>query len=694
MLLLSLSKVTMNNKLIGLKKIIYAFIIGLILELAIFNYQHWWASDEYYRQVDLTQCFFQEENYEFIEDPKTDALAIKFEMEESKPTAIMFQTDVPVDNFSIQVRSEFEPEYYLFDDNMKNGYPKSTGVANVCIYSYDIEARDFECLFQEDIYAADEPLMINLPGKVTTDMFYVTLLGQGDNAVILDSIEFNKIPPLNISLARIMLVTLILGLLLYAKEIYRGLAGELTKRFALRAGLVLAILFAIVPLTNDATMQCNLAPDAYNTLASSLLQGKVTVFEDYAHYLDVLDDPYDFIERMEKDVLYKHDYAFYNGNYYVYFGIVPCLLFYLPFNAILGHSLNTAMLMSGLMIALTLSITYLLYNICRRFYANVTKRRFLLVLILVLFGAQLPYLSYMAMVYQIAQACAILFVVLGLALYVKAGSNECVHYKRYLLVGSLMVALAAGCRPHICLFAVLAIPLLWHKMVVKNLKSISSWAAFMVPYIIVAAGLMYYNYIRFGNVFDFGSKYNLTLDIISEYSFGFDKVLVALDYIFFRLPHLTLRFPFFEELNPQYVLDKQIKFTIGGYFATNIIMLLAFLPLAKAKCKEGAKNVLLIIQYILLGLSLAIGVIDVVMNGCLERYTIDVAVWISIATAIVLLRLLEGGVSRYVKMLILIGLAIVICTNCMLTFYADPIQLEVLNLRDFQYLSRFFMFWR
>lgn len=35
--------------------------------------------------------------------------------------------------------------------------------------------------------------------------------------------------------------------------------------------------------------------------------------------------------------------------------------------------------------------------------------------------------------------------------------------------------------------------------------------SFCLPFLLVATGLMYYNQIRFGSVFDFGAAYNLTL---------------------------------------------------------------------------------------------------------------------------------------------------------------------------------------
>ena len=79
-----------------------------------------------------------------------------------------------------------------------------------------------------------------------------------------------------------------------------------------------------------------------------------------------------------------------------------------------------------------------------------------------------------------------------------------------LAFGSLFVALVAGCRPQMELFAFLAVPIFWQRYIgQKRLCSragAGEAAAFILPVVVVAAGLMWYNAARFGSPLDFGAN--------------------------------------------------------------------------------------------------------------------------------------------------------------------------------------------
>ena len=78
----------------------------------------------------------------------------------------------------------------------------------------------------------------------------------------------------------------------------------------------------------------------YAELAKSMTHGKLYLEEEPPNWLQNMDDPYD---RGARDQLVKEtgenylwDTAYYEGHYYVYFGVVPVLLFYLPFYLVTG----------------------------------------------------------------------------------------------------------------------------------------------------------------------------------------------------------------------------------------------------------------------------------------------------------------------------------------------------------------------
>ena len=76
--------------------------------------------------------------------------------------------------------------------------------------------------------------------------------------------------------------------------------------------------------------------EQYGALAHSLLNGRLDLRQDPPEELLALDNPYDSTAREAAQVNSLWDHAYYNGRYYVYFGIVPCLLFQLPFEAVTG----------------------------------------------------------------------------------------------------------------------------------------------------------------------------------------------------------------------------------------------------------------------------------------------------------------------------------------------------------------------
>lgn len=77
----------------------------------------------------------------------------------------------------------------------------------------------------------------------------------------------------------------------------------------------------------------------YQELAEALSEGKVSV-GDAEEALLAMKNPYDTIALQAAGIGYRADYAYYNGKYYVYFGIVPVLLLYLPYYLLTGGALQ------------------------------------------------------------------------------------------------------------------------------------------------------------------------------------------------------------------------------------------------------------------------------------------------------------------------------------------------------------------
>ena len=74
----------------------------------------------------------------------------------------------------------------------------------------------------------------------------------------------------------------------------------------------------------------------YGALAHSLLDGRLDLEQDPPAAMQEMANPYDTAARQQAAPDALWDVAYYQGRYYVYFGIIPCLLFQLPFEALTG----------------------------------------------------------------------------------------------------------------------------------------------------------------------------------------------------------------------------------------------------------------------------------------------------------------------------------------------------------------------
>jgi hypothetical protein len=147
----------------------------------------------------------------------------------------------------------------------------------------------------------------------------------------------------------------------------------------------------------------------------------------------------------------------------------------------------------------------------------------------------------------------------------------------------------------------------------------------MLTFAFVSAGsLLWYNYARFGNILDFGTKFQLSLYqnyMLQHGIFRYDHFPYNFWSFFFRLPEYIPEFPYLTM--PAYILKIQSVgpmpyFLLNGnelavsIFCLMPIMLLSFVPLVDGRFKSHAEmNIYLIIltlfaiQVVVISLSLA-----------------------------------------------------------------------------------------
>ena len=196
----------------------------------------------------------------------------------------------------------------------------------------------------------------------------------------------------------------------------------------------------------------------YAELAKAMAHGQLYLEEEPPQWLQEMENPYDKGARdeLQKQTgeAYLFDVAYYEGHYYVYFGVLPVLLFYLPFYLLTGSSFPTAIGVLIACIAFVLGITALMDRFARYHFKRVSLGLFLLLQIPLVGCSGMLCLAKFPTFYSLPIALALAFTVWGLYFWLHGRSSE--RAWGWYLAGSLCMALVVACRPQFIVFSLLA----------------------------------------------------------------------------------------------------------------------------------------------------------------------------------------------------------------------------------------------
>ena len=371
----------------------------------------------------------------------------------------------------------------------------------------------------------------------------------------------------------------------------------------------------------------------YAMLARAISEGHLYLDEQPPEWLTQMDDPYDKGARDELEKAtgesYLFDTAYYDGHYYVYFGVVPELLFYLPFYLATGADFPTAMGVLIAMIAFMLGCTALLDRFARYHFKHVSLGLFLLLQVPLVMCSGALYLVKFPTFYSLPVMCGLAFSVWGLYLWMRGRSAA--RPAGWYAAGSLCMALVAGCRPQLVVLSLLAFPLFWRRFIsqrhVLTRAGAVEFACLIAPYVLVASGLMWYNWARFGSVTDFGANYNLTVHDMPKRGLALGRVAPALFAYFLQPPTVDGTFPFLlpAVFDTTFMGQTVREVTFGGIFAClPILWLLPFAPpFLKARFEQRSTNTVAGVIIVLLVSGVVLALFDAELAGILQRYYAD-----------------------------------------------------------------------
>ena len=261
--------------------------------------------------------------------------------------------------------------------------------------------------------------------------------------------------------------------------------------------------------------------------------------------------------HLEKDYPWL-ELAIFEGNYYVSFPSVPALVM-LPLTFIFGDNTpNTIVTFCYLMGSYMAG-----YHLCRRFRRPADSMFYALFLTM---GCNMMYLSLTGDVWNQGQLlCFFLTTACAMGLTGRSPSQWA--------WGLFCLALSVGCRPFQAVYVPFGLWMLYGNVQRRYRTDFGQTILRGIPYVIapliVAVGLGWYNWARFGNPIEFGHNY------LPEFTRDPEQPQLGLQYIrnnlsgLFRLPHFEnhrLEFPLFNGF--AFWMANPIFVTVGICIAT------------------------------------------------------------------------------------------------------------------------------
>ena len=367
----------------------------------------------------------------------------------------------------------------------------------------------------------------------------------------------------------------------------------------------------------------------YELLARSMKNGHIYLeYDDVDPKLEQI-NPYDPAQRIEVNANYHSDNAYYKGRYYMYFGVVPVILLFLPYLVITGQDLTTYHSTQIFAAFAIIGVFLLFRQIAKKFFPAMSS--LLLLSLSTAFAAICVYFSVgTPALYCTATTSGVCMVVWSFYFFIRAVylTPAEKQWKRVFLamLGSLFGALAFGCRPTAALANLVLIPFFIEYLRTelpgsdsgkKVMQLIGRICIVALPYLIIGCLLMWYNYIRFENPFEFGQAYQLTSADQSKYGNFFEnfstvRTVNGLLYNFIGFTPIRGEFP--------YVY-------YNSAFVNFPILLIGFAFVSEKVQKKAKDFKMRLFLLVLFFLPIFITIMQIAWapgNGSAERYRMDI----------------------------------------------------------------------
>lgn len=487
---------------------------------------------------------------------------------------------------------------------------------------------------------------------------YVYEEGKVGNIIINDKIPFD----FNIVRVTIIFAILIFGYYFKNNEIFNiSYSKKSLKQEYILLGVLLIFLILLTGINSYSSSEESLGKGIINSLSTdegiynkdfvnSIINRKLYLLDEPSEDVLKLENPYDNFTRdntVTRDVDYKWDTALYKGHQYIYFGILPLLITFLPFYLLTHKYLKISIVVFTFSVFVFILLKEILTKILQKYFDNIPFRYVVLFLIILCSGSLILYANGIPRVYELVIIVGLYFVLQGIYFIIKSSESEDRKYLNIFL-GCLCLALSVVCRPTDLIVSLLIVPYLL-KLFIENMKNnkknlVKLIVSVAIPYIVIGIALMWYNYIRFDSVFEFGAKYQLTIANMKDLGSRIFAIPVGIMCNLFNVPQFISSFPFIENNNNlgTFYGYYYIENMLGGLFFVSPICFAIFYIL-KANRKSNNKELKIIMNSLAI-VGLIIAILSVMMAGSNQRYLIDYA-WMFILCGILIFSIIYNSLK-------------------------------------------------
>ena len=219
------------------------------------------------------------------------------------------------------------------------------------------------------------------------------------------------------------------------------------------------------------------------------------------------------------------------------------------------------------------------------------------------------------------------------------------------------MAATLGCRPTFIVAGLLAIPIFSHEIrdMMSSLRpqpgtssaregagpspavSATLLSTALLPLLLVAAPLLWYNHWRFGSVLDFGNRYQMTVVDLTQYHPDLGSLPRLFGYYLFQPLSTKTSFPFLRISPAPLNVWHYTEPGIGGLLVTAPVIPVCLILLCSARVRRNLKaRNLYGLALLAIPLALLVMVMDAYLGGFSDRYMIDFA-WLLALVAVLVL---------------------------------------------------------